>query len=354
MADGRRRVTIADIAARAGVSKAAVSYALNGVPGVSPAVRQQILDIAAELRFRPNRIAQDLRAGTAKVIGILLDNIENPVYTEIAGAAVSAAAERGYEVFVSHLGTASDRKTEVALSHVDRNISGLILTSVTVEDIPLLASLRERGVACVQAYRGLTEVPNDWVGIDDRAAARELAAQVLAGGRRSVAILSGVRESVVARNRVAGFREALAERGIEPVNPDDVWGPLTREAGVTRARDVLDRHPGTDLLLCASDVIAVGAWDHAREAGLSVPGDLAITGFDGTGIASAGPLQLSTVNAPRRVMGECAATMLIDRIEGADGPPIRRMLPYETVLRDSTGEGGAPAARPARAGRAAT
>ncbi|MEQ3548948.1 LacI family DNA-binding transcriptional regulator [Pseudonocardia nematodicida] len=336
MAEGKRRVTLADIATRAGVSKAAVSYALNGAPGVSPAMRQRILDIAADLQFRPNRVAQDLRAGTAKVIGILLDNIENPVYTEIAGAAVSAAAARGYEVFVSHLGTSTDRKTEIALSHVDRNVSGLVLTSATVEDVPLLGSLHERGVPCVLAYRGLPEAPNDWVGIDDRAAARELASQVLRSGRRSVAIISGVRASTVAHNRLAGFREALREHGIEPVDSDQTWGALTREAGFTRARSILENHRGVDLLLCASDVLAVGAWDYARHAGLSVPGDLAITGFDGTGLASAGPLQLSTVNAPRRVMGECAVTMLIDRIEGADGPPVRRMLPYEIVLRAST------------------
>jgi LacI family transcriptional regulator len=337
-----RRVTIADIAARAGVSKAAVSYALNGAPGVSPAMRTRILEIAEELHFRPNRIARDLRAGTAKVIGILLDNIENPVYTEIASAAVSAAAARGYEVFVSHLGAGAGRTAEVALSHVDRNISGLIFTSVTVDDQPLLETLRERRVACVQAYRGIDELPCDWVGIDDRAAARDLAAQVLDTGRRSVAILSGLRASSVARNRVAGFREALRERGLAPVNPRSLWGPLTRGHGASRARQVLAAHPGTDALLCASDVLAVGAWDHAREAGLAVPGDLAITGFDGTSIASAGPLQLSTVNAPRRTMGEVAATMLIDRIEGATGPPIRRMLPYEIVLRDSTGAATGP------------
>lgn len=329
-------MTIADIAERAGVSKAAVSYALNGAPGVGPAVREQILAIAEEMNFRPSRVARDLRAGSTKVISILLDNIENPVYAEIASAATSAAAERGYEVFVSHMGSASGRKAEVALSHADRNISGLILTSVTVEDIPLLSRLRDRGISCVQAYRGLLEVPHDWVGIDDRAAAREIATSVLEVGRNQPAILTGLEESVVARNRLAGFRDALTAQEIEPVNPDAAFGALSREAGFLRAQEILEEHPATNVMLCASDVVAVGVWDYARARGMAVPGDLAIAGFDGTSIASAGPLQLSTVNAPRRQIGENAAFMLIDRIEGYAGEPIRRVLPHEIVLREST------------------
>ncbi|WP_368680920.1 LacI family DNA-binding transcriptional regulator [Rhodococcus opacus] len=335
-----RRVTMSDVARKAGVSAAAVSYALSGAPGVSDESRQRILAIAEEMGFRPSRIARELRSGTTKAIGLLLADIANPFYTEVAGGVVAAAAEEGYEVFVSHVGVDGSRQSDVAFAQVDRNCSGLIFTSLVAADKPLLDKLRHENIPVVQLYRQIEDEPSDWVGIDDYSASFEIASHVVATGRRKVAILGGPDTSSVSVNRMNGYRDALAKAGLRAVNEPDVWGELTRPAGALRARALFAEHPEIDAIVCGNDMIALGVLDVSREIGKRVPEDLALTGFDDMSFSSAGPLQLSTVTVPRDLMGQRAARMLLQRLAGDKGPARKEILPYGIQVRDTTARRG--------------
>lgn len=343
--DQRRRVTNADVAKAAGVSTAAASYALSGAPGVSDELRERIVKIARELGFRPSKIAQDLRAGSSRSIGLLIDDIANPAYTEVARGAARAAGERGFEVFVSHLGTDEKRKAEVALSHVDRKTSGLIFTSVTPDDRALLETLAVEQVPYVQVYRRVEEPAADWVGVDDYTFAKATAVHVLGLGRRSVALIGGHRKSSAAIGRVRGWKEALAEAGLSVRNPRSVWGTLSREDGYRRASAIFGKTPDVDAILCGNDVTALGVMDYARENGIRIPEVLALTGFDNMSFSSAGPLQLTTVSVPRDLMGVQAAHALIDRVEGFSGPPRYQCLECSVVVRNSTVPAGVSADR---------
>ncbi|MER6847642.1 LacI family DNA-binding transcriptional regulator [Streptomyces flaveolus] len=327
---------MSDIAQAAGVSSASVSYALNGSPGVGPEVRERILKIADELGFRPSRLARELRTGASSTIGLLLADIANPFYTEVAAGVVAATADEGFEVFVSHVGGGRQRQADAALAHVDRNCSGLILTSLVDADRPLLTKLERERVPFVQLYRRLEGVSADWVGIDDRAAGVEIALHMLASGRRRIAVLGGPQESSATSNRVSGFREALHQAGVQALNEPEVWGDFTRQSGAMRARAVLARHPDVDGIICSNDVIAVGVMDVCRETGRSVPEDVALSGFDDMSFSSAGPLQLTTVTVPREALGRRAAQLLLRRIAGDDGPPRAEQLPYELRIRATT------------------
>ncbi|MDV7354577.1 LacI family DNA-binding transcriptional regulator [Rhodococcus oxybenzonivorans] len=335
-----RRVTMSDVARKAGVSSAAVSYALSGAPGVSEERRQRILVIAEEMGFRPNRIARELRAGTTKAIGLLLADIANPFYTEVAGGVVAAAAEEGYEVFVSHVGVDGSRQADVALAQVDRNCSGLIFTSLVADDKPLLDKLRHENIPIVQLYRKIDSEPSDWVGIDDYSASFEMASHVVATGRRNVAILGGPGTSSVSANRMSGYRDALAKAGVQAINEPELWGDLTRASGAQRARALFAEHLETDAIVCGNDLIALGVLDVCREIGKRVPEDVALTGFDDMSFSSAGPLQLSTVTVPRDLMGQRAARMILQRIAGDESPPRNELLPYSIQVRDTTARRG--------------
>jgi LacI family transcriptional regulator len=327
---------MSDVASQAGVSSASVSYALSGAPGVSEERRRHILAVAAEMGFRPSRTARDLRSGTTRTIGLLLADITNPFYAEVAGGVVAAAHDEGYEVSVAHVGVDGTRQAEAAYAQVDRNCSGLIFTGLVAADKPLLDTLRQENIPVVQVYRRVEGESSDWVGIDDYHAALEMGSHVVATGRRKVAILGGPEASSASTGRLRGYQDALRKAGLTAVNEPDVWGELSRASGALHARTLFAKYPDVDAVLCGNDVIALGVLDVCTEIGKRVPEDMALTGFDDMSFSSAGPLQLSTVTVPRDLMGRRAARRLLQRIAGDNSPPRNELLPYAIQVRSTT------------------
>lgn len=332
----RRRVTMADVARKAGVTQAAVSYALAGRPGVSKELRARILRIADELGFRRNRVAVDLRQGRTGSVGLLLADIANPFYPEVASGVIAACEARGYEVFVSHVGLSGERQVEAALSHVDRNVAGLLFTSLTPGDRELLDRLDHLGIPFVQLHRWVDEVPADWVGIDNFVAAKALADHVMHSLVERVAIIGGPNDSMVSRDRTRGYLASVVACKGKVVNPRAMTGMLTRTSGRLRARRLLSRDTRVEAFLCGNDVIALGVLDACRESGVAVPRDVLVAGFDDMSFASAGPLQLTTVEVPRAQIGQRGAVLLLDRIEGATDPPSRITLRHRVRIRETT------------------
>lgn len=331
-----QRVRMSDVAREAGVSGAAVSYALSGAPGVSQERRRHILAVAERMGFRPSQIARDFRTGTTRTIGLLLADIGNPFYTEVAAGVVAAAAEAGYEVSVAHVGVDVARQADVAYGQVDRSCSGLIFTGLVAADQPLLDALRNEGVPVVQVYRKVEGEKSDWVGIDDYHGGFEIASHVVATGRRRIALLGGPEASSASRGRMHGYQQALHKAGLTAVNEPGVWGELSRSSGSLRARALLAEQPDIDAFVCGNDVIALGVLDVCTEVGKRVPEDIALSGFDDMSYSSAGPLQLSTVTVPRDALGRRAAQRLIERIEGDDSAPRNDTLPYTIQVRGTT------------------
>jgi LacI family transcriptional regulator len=343
-----RRTTMNDVARVAGVSSASVSYALTGAPGVSDELRERIRAIANELGYRPSLVAQGLKTGRARSIGLLLADISNPFYTEIAASAVAAAGDEGYEVLISHVGLGQDtdgddagereaaRLAAVARAHIDRYTSGLMLTSLLATDRPLLDELRRTHVPVVQLYRRVPGEPSDWVGIDDHAAAEDVMIHLIATGRRHIAVFGGQRSSFASTARAAGFVDTLRAAGLQPVNPDQgIWGGISRRSGYERARELFAGDTPVDAVACGNDLIALGVLDACRDAGRAVPDDVAVTGIDDMSFASVGPLQLTTVSVPREQMGRRGVQLLLRRIEGDSGPPVEEVLPHRLRVRDT-------------------
>ncbi len=328
-----RRVTQRDVARAVGVSSATVSYAFSGAEGVSDELRARIIAVAHELGFRPNKAAQGLRLGRMNMIGLLLADIANPFYAELASGVVGEAGRAGSQVFLAQVGLGGALQTEAARNLVDHGCDGLIFSSVVDDDRALLAELQQETVPFVFINRRVVGIDVDWVHIDDFAASAEACGLLVHSGRRRIAILGGPPESSASRARAAGAIDALHQARLEPVRPDAIPGELSRESGHERVIDLLDGPEVPDAIVCGNDMIALGAMDVCHARGVRIPEDLSIVGFDDMSFASAGPLQLTTVSVPRQSMGERAAALLMERVGGYDGPPREVCLPHRLQIR---------------------
>lgn len=328
------RITLKDVARAAGVSTAAVSYALNGTAGVSDEARARIKRIANELGYRPSSSARSLRTGRSRTIGLLVADIGNPFYPEVAAGVIDEAASHGYQVFLSHVG--DDTARDAVHAQLDRDVAGLIFSSATDSDLRVMTQLAAQGVPMVQIDRRVQAVDTDWVGVDEYAASRALGRHLVDSGYRRVALIGGQPSSNVSRDRVQGIVDELDAQGRQVVNGEGRHGPLTRESGRQRAAELLDGHPDVDAIACGNDLVALGVLDYCWQHRIRVPDQVAVCGFDDMSFSSAGPLQLTTVTVPRQAMGREGARMLFDRIAGNTGPTREVFLAFELQTRLTT------------------
>ncbi|TAM57541.1 LacI family transcriptional regulator [bacterium] len=331
------RPTLIDVARAAGVSIATVSYALNGRPGVGAETRRRVLELAAALGFRPNRLARGLRSGRAHVLGLLISDVANPTYTEIASAVVNEAAAIGYHVFLSHEGVHGELKRQQAEALLDQRCAGLIFTSVVEGDRPLLARIRASGVPVVQVIRKIDGVGADFIGTDEEAAGYRAAAHLLALGHRCIAMAAGPRVSSASRLRAAGVRRALAAAGLAIPAPWYSEGDLNVESGYALCAQMLSQGPPPTALVCGNDVMALGSMDAIIDAGLRIPGDVAVVGFDDMALASSRLIELTTVRSPHAEIGRRAVQRLLERIERPELPAREILLEEHLIVRRSSG-----------------
>lgn len=333
-----RRVTLADVAERAGVSRAAASYVINGKPGVGPAARERVLAAAEELEFRPNRLARGLRDGHSRAIGLLMADISNPFYPEIAGGVVETAKGLDYKVFLSHTGDDLRQQASEVYALLDHRCDGLILTTLTDADRHLLEQLIRHDVPFVQLVRRVPGVVTDFVGVNDESGGRVAGEHLLALGHRDIAVVAGPQRSSASRARAHGLCHVLASHGI--ALPPNRWAEsgLTREGGYQAVRRLLESASRPHAIACGNDMIALGVIDGLMDAGLRVPSDVAVMGFDDMSFASSRLIGLTTVRQPRHEMGVEAARLLINRIQHPHAPPSERILPHRLVPRRSCGE----------------
>ncbi len=333
----RRRSTLADVASLAGVSIAAASYVVNQRPGVGDEIRKRVLAAADELNFRPNLLARSLRRGKSGVMGLLLADLGNPFYTEIAAGAIDAAAGLGYQVFLSQ----TAERLEVRCSEVealrDHRCDGLIFTDLTNQDRLLLDELLAARVPLVQAVREVSGIGADHVGIDDQQGGHDIVDHLIGLGYRRFGVLTGPQASSSSFRRFAGVRMSLAQAHI-PL-PRQCWaeGDLTRDCGYDLTYDMLTQSTRPQVLVCGNDMIALGAIDRVVDMGLKVPDDVAVVGFDDMALSSSRLIQLTTVRQPLREIGAEAVRLLAERIQQPMLAPREVVLAHHLVVRRSCG-----------------
>lgn len=313
------RPTLEDVARRAGVSTATVSRVLNAPDRVRADTRARVEATVAELGYTPHFGARALASNRTGTIGAVIPTMENAIFARGLQALQEELAQAGLTLLVATSNYDPEREAQQIRTLIGRGVDGLVLIGEE-RDPELYALLERRGVPFVLVWAWRADCPWTCVGFDNRAAARQMAERVMECGHRDIAMIAGITSgNDRAAARVAGVRDALAAAGIALPPARLIEAEYTVEAGAQAARRLLSLAPRPTAIICGNDVLAAGAITAIRVAGLSVPGDVSVTGFDDIELARLLEPPLTTVHVPHRRMGRVASQLLVRLRSGAAG-----------------------------------
>lgn len=327
-----------DVARRANVSAATVSYVVNGGPRpVSAGARARVLDAIAALNYRPNLVARSLVRQRTHGIGLVVPDNANPFFAEFARQVEDVAFAHGYTVFLCNTNRDAARELAYLDLLLDKRVDGVITTSSGLRT-EHLAPFRQSDVPLVLVDPSTPGLGFDSVRVDDELGGRLGTAHLIAHGYRDIACLAGPSDTVGANRRFAGYRQALAGVGITP-HPEWVrYGPFAADSGYDRARVLLmgDRRPRA--IFAHDDLLAIGVLRAAWDLGIRVPEELAVVGFDDISVARLMTPPLTSVVQPLDAIAEYAVSRLIQRMgkESIDGDDDRLITP-RLAIRASCG-----------------
>lgn len=338
------RVTLNDLSAHAGVSRSTVSLVMGNSPLVAATTRARVLESARLLGYVYNRAAAQLRTRRTHTIGVAINEITNPYFTELTAAIQRAFRHLGRAVFVSNSDEDPALQDQFIGAMREHRADGLVLCPAAGTDPATLMRLRDLGMPCVLMSRDLAGTALDYVGHANQRGCALATAHLLDLGHERIAMVGGVEEVSTARERQAGYRQALAARGI-PADPTLVAaGPPSRGFGFAAIHRLLDIADPPTAAICFNDVIAFGAMLGLRQRGIEPGRDFAVVGYDDLAEAALWTPALTTVRIDTAALGTAAAELLLTRIEAPDGPARRVITEAELVVRASS------CPRPARHG----
>jgi LacI family transcriptional regulator len=331
--------TARDVARRAGTSTAVVSYVFNNGPrGVAPATRQKVLDAAASLGYRPNALARSLSKGRTHSIGLIVPDICNPYFAELARAIEDAAGTTGNLLLIADSALSVDQERRHTHSLIERQVDSVVLISVS--EAPDLGEFFEAGIPVVALHPISDRRHASSLTIDYEAAAQRATEHLLAHGYESVTLLNGPGDSTGARQHRAGFDRAIG--GAQGVRAGTARSEISRHHAAEVARELLSGPERPRAVYCTTDEQAFGVLYAAHRAGLDVPADLAVVGFDGTRNCLVSIPALTTVQQPTEAMARRVVEILAGRT--VEDEPVHEVLGFEFVARESSG-GPAPEQR---------
>ncbi|PPF45081.1 LacI family transcriptional regulator [Rathayibacter sp. AY1B7] len=343
-------VTLHDVARAADVSIKTVSNVINDYPHVRPATRSRVQAAIAQLGYRPNLSARSLRRGRTGVIGLALPELSLPYFAELADSVMRAADERGLTVLIEQTGGDPERERSVLASERRQLTDGLLFSPLGLADEDALAVGFPLVLLGERIFTGLV----DHVTMQNTAAAHAATAHLLASGRRRIVALGTHPDAAVssASLRLEGYRAALAEAGIAyDERMIGVSGPWRRSGGAEAMRRVLASGLDFDAVFALNDTLALGAVRALQEAGVRVPEEVAVIGFDDIDEAGYSSPSLSSVDSGRDEIARTAVEVLQARIEGTrTGPGTLHEAAFTVVARESTA--GRPIAEDPPVGRA--
>ncbi|RRN63258.1 LacI family DNA-binding transcriptional regulator [Caulobacter sp. 602-1] len=333
---GRKRATINDIARLAGVSKKTVSRVINQSPFVRDETRERIEAVIAEWGYAPDPQARGLAFRRSFLIGMIYDN-PNPQYVvNMQLGLLDGMRGSGFELVVHPCDRASPTFLTDIRAFVERQkLFGVVLPPSVSEDERVAKLLNEIGCAYIRIASVELDKPEHMIVGHDRMGAAEAARHIVGLGHRTIAFISGPDTFRSSHERRGGFEDGLAEAGLKLGEGDIVQGAYTFESGVACGDILLARTPRPTAIFCGNDEMAAGVLQSARKAGLSVPADLSVVGFDDFQIAQAVWPPLTTIRTPTREIGRMAAEKLI----GVERREPRDMTKTEPtlVVRESSG-----------------
>lgn len=307
--------TLFDVARRAGVSKSTVSNVIRGDGRVAHTTRQRVERAIAEMQYHPDVIARALKVRTSTAIGIVVPDLTNPFYAELAAGAERAASASGYAALITHTECAAPTEAEAARAFIERRVDGVIVAGVSLGS-SMPGMLLDREVPVVVASFGVSDDPR--LGVidhDDPTAMEEVVDHLYRLGHRRFAFVSHHLREQSGERRKLGFIEALARRGLNEVGLGD----------------------GATAVAAHNDMLAIATIDRLERQGLRVPHDVSVVGYDDIPLAAHRRIQLTTVHSDAAEMGRRAVELVLEAARESRHVAHREILSGHLVVRATTG-----------------
>lgn len=328
--------TIHDVAERAGVAAITVSRVINNNGYVSAETRQKIIAAITETGYVPNSLARGLRLKQTKTIALVLTDITNPFYTTLARGVEDVANSMGFNVFLCNTDESEIKQTEYLRALLQKQVDGILLVPARSATAPI-DLIRKHGAEVVVLDRRIPYSKVDVIRCESVSSSYRLVTHLLELGHRRIAILTGPKGVSTAEDRVAGYRAALADAGIDCDERYVSFGSYTQESGYIMAAKALTLTPPPTALFASNNFIATGAIRAVESAGLRIPHDLSIVTFDDMSDTLAIRPFFTAIAQPSYEMGQRAAELLLSRITGEkEGDYQEVILPTRLVIHESS------------------
>jgi LacI family transcriptional regulator len=341
-----KRVTVTDIAAGCGVSRATVSLVLRGSPLVHADTRARVQAELVRQNYVYHRGAANLRGRASNAVALVLNDLSNPFFAEFAGGADAVLAEAGYVMLLGSTGESPERQQAVLASLIEHDPAAVILSPAEHSDRERLHQVLGTRVPVLVFNRALGDAApgnhgdpgNGWdfLALDNRRGARLATEHLLAQGHRAIAFFGGHRDSSSCGERRAGYRDALAAAGIAPDPGWLVECAPTRLEAARQTGALFARDPAPTAAVCYNDAVALGLMSGLAARGRQAGRDFAVVGFDDIPEAAVSMPPLSTIAVLPRERGMQAARLVLERLQGADGPSRNTVAPAQLVVRASS------------------
>jgi LacI family transcriptional regulator len=328
-------VTIKDIAKTVGVSASTVSRALSDSPLVNETTKRRIHRVARRFGYERNELARALVVGASHAVGLVIPDITNPFFSDIARGVGEIADRSGYGLLLSNTDGRTDRELSAIRLLRRKQVDGLLLCSTTVE-APYLEDIQRGRVPFILVSHLYTNPDLPYVITDDYAGARLAVEHLVDLGHQKIAFIGGPENVQASQDRLHTYLEVLAEHDLPSPPEWRLHAALTQDAGREAGQILLSLAHRPTAIFATNDVMALGVLEVAEGSGYRVPDDLSIIGYDDISYASLPRIQLTTIAQPAVEMGQIAATWLLSRIKSSDEPPLQRILSPRLVVRSTT------------------
>lgn len=330
------KYTISDVANMLGVSRSTVSKAINNAPGVGPDARKKILDFVDEIGYKPNTLARSLSKGSINIVALILGDVRNPFYSDLAFYIQKILNENGYMVMVFNSEYQEKKEIEFIKIAEQFNFAGLIL--ITAQSNDLKNAIRKVNVPVVLVNRTFEDYEGDAVLLDNFQAGYIATKHLMELGHKRIGFVAGHATSSSVEQRLSGYKQVLQNYHLQKNDDDIMIGNLSFETGYQIAETIIkDLRNKPSAYLVANDMSALGFIDCCKKYGVKIPEMISIVSFDNIMFASLRDIKLTTVNQHVKEMSEDAAGLMLRRLKNPDAEPQRVIIEPTLIVRSTTG-----------------
>ncbi len=332
------QVTMKEIAKKLGVSVSTISRALKDSPELHVETKRKIVEMAKEMNYQPNLLAQSLRISRTKTLGVIVPEITSHFFASCISGIQDFANKRGYNVMICQSNESIEQEIANIKTLVASQVDALLISlSRETNHYEHLEELYSREIPFVMFDRVQEEMPVSKITFNDTGGAYQVTKHFLETGRKRIMYVSGPEDLYISKKRKEGYLKALAEYGIPEKDALIKITDLTLEGNLKVAQEIIDMNPRPDGVFCMIDPLAVDVLTHWKNQGIQIPKDMALAGFTNNPTSAVVEPPLTTVSQPGYEMGKLAVSHLLDQLDDfASDDPISIVLETTLVIRQST------------------